>query len=96
MQEPIALPPPGLRSGIKAVLRVRIMMAELDDEQALIATSLLALSDGAQVSISAWVAGQLFDCSPAEWDACVAAMAAAGLVDVEPESAQRVTLRWRA
>lgn len=96
MQEPIALPPPGLRSGVKAALRLRILTVEgLTDEQALIAMSLLALSDGARVDVSAWVASQLFDCAEEEWRATVAALAEAGLVTATWANEQRVDLVWR-
>lgn len=91
-----ALPPPGLRTGNRQTLRGRILVAEeLTDEQALIATSLLALSTGESVNVSAWVAMQMFDCDEQEWRATVAALEQAGLVTAEWINEQRVHLAWR-
>lgn len=98
MQEPIALPPPDLRGGVKGALRVRILTAEgLTDEQALIATSLLALSnDTGRVSVSMFAATQMFDCSAVEWRQTVTALTAAGLIDAVWEGdSGRVNLTWR-
>lgn len=96
MQEPIAMPPLGLRSGEKGALRVKILEAEgLTDEQALIATSLLALSnDMGRVSVSMFAATQMFDCSEAEWGETVQSLVNAGLVDAA-WAGRRVDLAWR-
>lgn len=95
MQEPIALPHPSLRSGWKAEMRVRIMTADLADDHALVATSLLALSNDSGMSMSRWVAQQMFDQGPEEWDACLADLTAAGLVEVTAENEMRVRITWK-
>ena len=65
------------------------------DEQALIATSLLALSnDMGRVSVSMFAATQMFDCSEAEWGETVQSLVDAGLVDAA-WAGRRVDLAWR-
>lgn len=98
MQEPIALPHPALRVGWRRTVRERIMGLDLAGDHALIAMSLLVLSneETLQVSVSSWVAQQMFDQGPQEWDACLADLTAAGLVDVSEENQQRVRITWKA
>lgn len=97
MQEPIALPHPALRGGWRRTVRERIMRLDLAGDHALIAMSLLALAneETRQVSVSSWVAQQMFDQGPEEWDACVADLTAAGLVDVTAENEMRVRITWK-
>lgn len=96
MQEPIALPHPALRSGWKAGVRARIALADMSEEHTRAAMSLLALSNDSGMSVSHWVAEQMFDFGQQEWDACLAAMQAAGLVDVTAENQQSVRITWKA
>ena len=92
----VTLPPPNLRTGVKAEIRSRILHAELTDEQALIAVSLLALGTDDAVAISSWVAVQMFDCTPDEWWAYIEALVGCGLVEVTERTPERVWLRWRS
>ena len=92
----MSLPPPNLRTGVKAEIRSRILNANLTDEQALIAVSLLALGTDDAVAISSWVAVQMFDCTPDEWQACIEALVGCGLVEVTERTPERVRLRWRS
>jgi hypothetical protein len=90
------LPPPSLRSGAKAALLERILSDEtLTDDQAQIATALLALGTDELVSVSPWVAIEMFGCTLTEWDEAVVAIEQAGLANVVLAD-KRVVLSWRA
>jgi hypothetical protein len=92
MTSPPATTLPG---GSKAGVAMRILQAdELSDEQAQIATSMLALSHGAQASTSTWVATQMFDCTPEEWCECLAALTDAGLIATDWLNPERVNVVW--
>lgn len=87
--------PPVLRTAQKRSFLERIFAADLDDDQALMATGLLALTgEDLQVSMSTFVATEMYACSVEVWRALIEALVQAGLVQAQWENSMRCHLAW--